>query len=321
MPAGWIAGGATLLGAFMGADATRSAANKAADATKFEPWNVYSGYGSGTFTPASAGSGGHWSGGGGGGFAWSGDRGGPNVSGGINPWGGGYGQGTWIPGTPATPASATATLSPEYQALRDQYMQQAGGQLGAMGAFDPNQASRDMYDKLASLSEPTEARARTDLESRLLAQGMLGSTGGGIQQQSLFDSQGQSRIARELQSWTTAQDTLNQMQGRAINATNAASGLDALPLQNLNLGGVLGGRQSAANGFGAGLQFQAAQNKGDSIASFWSGLGQQVAPAISNYANTWRSPYTQNQANDFYGSLYTGMPSGGGGAFNYSMGG
>lgn len=310
MPWGAAVGGAiALYGQSQAQDAQSDAANKAAEASKFTPYNVYSGFGSGTFDSGSPGTVGYWTGGGGtasGGW----DRGGQ-----INRLGAG-GQGTWVPGQAARGPSATAALNPQYAALRDQYMKQAGSQMGAFSNYDPQQASADIYGKLSALSAPYEARARTDMESRLQAQGMLGSTGGGIQQQALFDSQGQSRIARELQSYSTAQDTLNQMQSRSINATNAASGLDSLALQNLNLGGAFGGKAMQGGQFGANIQNNAAMRAGDASAQFWSGIGQQVAPAIQGYAQNG------NGYNPFAGSQYassTGYDSlAGGGSFNYS---
>lgn len=266
MPWGAAVGGAIAL---YGQDQARSSANKAADKAaadaKFTPYNVYSGYGSGTF---------------------SGN-------------------------------TATASLNPQYANLRDQFMNQANSQLGAFSNYDPNQAANDIYGKLSALSAPAEQQARNDNENRLFGQGMLGSTGGGIQTKALLDSQGQSRIQRELQSYTTAQNTLDSMQNRAISGTNAASGLDALALQNLNLGGVFGGRQSAASQFGANLQNNAALRSSDASAQFWSGIGQQVAPAVNSYMNNGSNGYNPFAASQYSSS--TGYDSmGGGGSFNYA---
>jgi hypothetical protein len=305
-----IGGGLSLFGSMNAADKYSSAADKAAQASKFTPYNVYSGFGSGTFDPGSPGTPGRP------GYRTGGES---SISTG----------GVWHPGTagtPATAASATASLNPQYQALRDQFMGQANSQLGAFGNYNPDQASADIYGKLASLSAPDEARARSDMESRLLAQGMLGSSGGGIQQQALFDSQGKARTARELQAYTTAQDTLDRMQGRAINATNAASGLDSLALQNLNLGGAFGGKSMQGNQFGANIQYGAAANNADASAQFWAGLGQQVGPAIGSMFNGNGYNNSGFNASQYYnGNAMNSGPnaysSGGGfgqGAFNYS---
>lgn len=324
-----IGGGLSLFGSMNAADAYSNAANNAASSSKFTPYNVYSGFGSGTFdagSPGTSGSGGYWSGG-----TYSSDGLGRSPEHGGATAGGGFGGGVWNPGTPGTPArpaSATASLNPQYQALRDQYLRQANGNLSAFSSYDPQSASQDIYGKLSALSAPQEQQDRQNLESRLLAQGMLGSTGGGIQQQALGTAQGQTRLARELQSYTTAQDTLDRMQARGINATNAASGLDSLAMQNLNLGGVFGGRQSAANSFGAGLQFQAAGAGAGASASFWQGLGQQVAPAISNYMNPPlgygynnngfnMSPYYNGNAFNAGPNAYSSGGGFGQGAFNY----
>lgn len=314
MPWGMVIGGAlSYLGSQDAASSYSSAADKAAANSKFTPYNVYSGYGSGTFTPASAGTpgtGGYWSGG------TNGYSGGDSRG-----TGGGSGVGRWVPGSPGTPghaASATASLNPQYQGLRDQYLQQANGNLGAFSSYDPASASADIYGKLSALSAPQEQLDRQNLENRLLAQGMLGSTGGGLQQKALFDSQGNTRLAREIQSYSTAQDTLDRMQGRAINATNAASGMDSLALQNLNLGGAFGGKAMQGNQFGAGLQYQAGVRGGDASAQFWAGLGQQVAPAINNYYKSGNGSYNDTGMFGLGNSQY--VPKYGGSAYGGSSG-
>lgn len=212
--------------------------------------------------------------------------------------------------------NATATLSPEYQALRNQYLQNANGNLSALQNYDPQAAANTVYGQLSALSAPQEEQDRLNMENRLLAQGMLGSTGGGIQNQALLTSQGLAGVGRQVQSWQMGQDVLNQMQNRALGATNAATALDAMPLNNLNMGGAFGGRAQQGNQFGANLQYNAAGAGAGATASFWQGLGQQVSPGITtatnNYfqQNPWGgSPYvppTQAQANSYYGGLWTG---------------
>lgn len=259
-----VGGGLSLYGANSAANKLSDAANNAADKSKFTPYNVFSGAGSGTFN-----------------------------------------------GT-----TATGTLSPEYLALRNKYLQNANGNLNALQNYDPQAAANDVYGKLSALSNPQEEQDRLNQENRLLAQGMLGSTGGGIQRQALLTSQGLAGVGRQVQSYQLGQDALNQMQNRAFGATNAATALDAIPMNNLNAGGVFGGRASQANQFGTGLQYNAASAGAGASASFWQGLGQQVAPgvssAVNNYyqQNPWGgSPYvppTQTQANNYYGGLWTG---------------
>ena len=67
MPWGAIIGGAiSYIGAQDAAGSYSDAADRSANATKFSPYNVYSGFGSGAFSPARAGTAGrpgYWSGG------------------------------------------------------------------------------------------------------------------------------------------------------------------------------------------------------------------------------------------------------------------
>ena len=183
---GPVVGGAiSYIGAQDAAGSYSDAANNAAGATKFSPYNVYSGFGSGAFSPARAGTSGmrgYWSGG----TSYQGDSGG-QVSG-----TGGYrgpfgyvaprGNGTWVPGTPGTPAtaaSATATLNPEYQGLRNQYLSQARGFGGALTSYDPNQAAQSLYEKLTQIGASNRQQQTNAFENRLLAQGQTGLQQGG----------------------------------------------------------------------------------------------------------------------------------------------
>jgi hypothetical protein len=67
--------------------------------------------------------------------------------------------------------TATATASPEYQALRNQALQQAGT---ALGSINPADSAQALYDRARSLSAPTEQRQQEQLLSNLGARGLLG---------------------------------------------------------------------------------------------------------------------------------------------------
>jgi hypothetical protein len=67
--------------------------------------------------------------------------------------------------------TATATASPEYQALRNQALQQAGT---ALGSINPADSAQALYDRARALSAPTEQRQQEQLLSNLGARGLLG---------------------------------------------------------------------------------------------------------------------------------------------------
>ena len=296
MPWGAAIGGAiALFGQDRQRSASNSAADKAAASTEFKPYNVYSGYGSGTFSPASAG---HWSGGG------SGLRGGFVKE-----------RGTWIPGGSA---SATASLDPQYQGLRDQYLQQAGGYNGALTNYDPQSSAADLYAKLQAISAPQRQSDRNAFETRQLAQGQMGLQQGGVNPalQSFLSAQNQADLQREISAFGMSQDVQDRLQNRSLAATTAATGLDALPLQNLSLGGVFGGRGAQAAQFGANLQNNAAMRQGDATAQLWSSIGQQVGPAVGSYFN--QPNYGSYNNNGFNASQYWSGGEAAGGPNAYS---
>ena len=65
----------------------------------------------------------------------------------------------------------TVSASPEYQALRQQALQQAGTTLGAI---NPADSAQSLYDRARALSAPTEQRQQEQLLSTLGARGLLG---------------------------------------------------------------------------------------------------------------------------------------------------
>ena len=303
-----VGGLISYMGAQDAADSYSSAANRAAGATAFKPYNVYSGYGSGVFSPATAGSPGtrgNYVGG-----TTTYDMRGPQTRG-----------GTWVggtAGTPGTPASATASLNPQYQGLRDEYLQQAYGYNGALTNYDPQASAADLYAKLQAISAPQRQSDRNAFETRQLAQGQMGLQQGGVNPalQSFLSAQNQADLQREISAFGMSQDVQDRLQNRSLSATTAATGLDALPLQNLNLGGVFGGRGAQAAQFGANLQNNAAMRQGDATAQLWSSIGQQVGPAVGNYFN--QPNYGSYNNNGFNASQYWSGGEAAGGPNAYS---
>lgn len=292
---GAIVGGAlSYLGSQNAADSYSSAADRAAGAGAFKPYNVYSGFGSGTFSPEVAGSGGYYEPGTS--STYYGDR---SQNSRMSP-------GRWVPAVAGSQASATATLNPQYQSLRDQYLAQANGINGALTSYDPQSTAKDLYAKMQAISGPQSQQEQNAFEARLLSQGQMGLQQDGVNplMASYLQAQKMQDLQRELSAFGMSQDVLDRMQNRSLAATTAATGLDSLPLQNLNLGGAFGGRAMQGGQFGAQLQNNAAMRGADATAQLWSSLGQQVAPALDGFfkSNSQYTPPTQQQANDYYGA-------------------
>lgn len=137
-----------------------------------------------------------------------------------------------------------------------------------------------IYDRLFKLSEGNEALEKSGLESRLFAQGMLGSTGGAHRQNAQADAAYTRDLGRQQQAVTLAEEIQNQIQNRGIKSTNQALGIDNAGLENLRLGIGAGGGNVAAGQITA----QNAANQGGAIANAFSAFGDNFssggAPAI-----------------------------------------
>lgn len=118
------------------------------------------------------------------------------------------------------------------------------GFLNQLNQFDPQAATQTRFDQLESVLEPSRGRAREALESRLLKQGRLGSTGGGVQQEGLESAIGQQQMQNLLastgESRAQQQQLLGMGQGLGADAMQRAQGMSGLGAQQGALYGNLG---------------------------------------------------------------------------------
>lgn len=177
------------------------------------------------------------------------------------------GAGTTAFGTNAAgQPTAAVTASPEYEALRQQALAQAGQ---AYGAINPATATQDYYANLQALQAPQQQIAQEQLLSNLGAKGLLGigrnlptvgQTGTSAvnpYMQSLLASQRQA----DLQNAVAAQQYgLQQAQGQAQLAgtlLGQGQGIDTAALQTLTQGAGLGSTATQLNQTGALRQLEA----------------------------------------------------------------
>jgi len=137
------------------------------------------------------------------------------------------------------------------------------GMFGAQGyqyaALDPFAAGEQFYQQSQPYYQQEEDRARTALETRLLAQGRLGSTGGALEQQALQEAIGRGQMERRDAGFTKAQALIDTLIGRERGDLSQAVGLLNVPLQQAAVGrGIAGTLSSTA---AAGLQSQAESQK------------------------------------------------------------
>lgn len=166
----------------------------------------------------------------------------------------------------------TGSLSPEYQALRDQLMGIGATGLNQFQTFDPMQAAGLFTGQLNTMAAPQEQQQRTQLENRLFKQGLLTSSAGADRFGELAQAQAMAQNQRNLMGYeygTTEQQRLFQ---NALGGIQGASALDQLLSQQINQALAASGAQTTANTNAAQFQFQADMNRNDMLAGFFSGL-------------------------------------------------
>ena len=144
------------------------------------------------------------------------------------------------------PESRTAllSLSPELQNIYQGALTRSGlfGQQAMnLAGSNPFEAADMFYNQQQALVAPEEAQLRSDAETRLLAQGRLGSTGGQramgeLEKQILMD-----RDRRRLGSMNQAQQLITSLLGRESGDIGTATGLLNIPVQYGKLGSGIGG--------------------------------------------------------------------------------
>jgi hypothetical protein len=164
---------------------------------------------------------------------------------------------------PAT-GEMKSELAPEWQNAQNALMGSFYGNM-QQANMDPMQASQYAYNMGSQLNAYQDEQNRLGLENRLLSQGMLGSTGGGTQMRSLYDSMNQRDLAREAQSLNLGQDMLNQYQNRALAAYNPAWNTQTQFANQVNQSGSLGGQALQGQMAGANLMNNAYLNRNDML--------------------------------------------------------
>ena len=160
----------------------------------------------------------------------------------AQPWGVGSLGGTV--GFDPDSRTALLNLSPELTNIYSGALGRSGlwgSQALALGA-DPFAAANTFYEQQQQYWDPKEDQLRTDLESRLLAQGRLGTTGGQRTLGELEESIGALQQARRNESMSQAQSLVNELLGRETSDIGQAVGLLNIPLQQANVGMGLGGQ-------------------------------------------------------------------------------
>jgi len=134
------------------------------------------------------------------------------------------------------------------------------GYIAGMEA-DPMAAGKKFYDMQKALYAPEQEKDRLELEKRLIAQGMFGSTGGGIQVEALRKAQEMQDLEAQYAGLDKAQEMIDTYTSRATDELGTAESIGLLPLKYANLGRGLGQDMGSIAKSGAEMRSAAAATR------------------------------------------------------------
>ena len=211
--------------------------------------------------------------------------------------------------------TAELALSPELKAEYERLYGRAGATAEEVAALagDPFTAQKKLYEQQKSLFAPQQEKERLAMESRLLSQGRLGTTGGAGQFGEVIERQQMQDLARQVQSMDQAQGLIDTLRAREAGDISQALTLGELPLRYAELGRGIGSGLSSAAQYGGQLRSQAAAGLGGSQAAFWDQLGGKVGGMFQNQGTPvgggsyWNpTPSTLFGGEGHYGQTVTG---------------
>jgi hypothetical protein len=214
-------------------------------------------------------------------------------------------------------------LNEDMQAMMQQYMdrQQATG--AQIGDYSPEEYAQNMYDTDLAMLNPELQQQSQAMESRLLSQGRLGSTGGAGQFGGLMQAQNMTRLGLRRDSYNKSQQQLDAMRRRqgedmmsAIGIGQLASGYGTQSLNfanqrgqnawnaaNMKSGAALGKAGATAGMINSGLQGFNSQRYGQdgkqNQPSLFNNIGQYFSGMWGNQGKTFNPTNAQRQ---YYGA-------------------
>jgi hypothetical protein len=166
---------------------------------------------------------------------------------------------------PGGQPTATVTASPEYEALRQQSLTQAGS---ALGAINPQQAAESLFQRSEALAAPARQRETEQLLSSLGSRGLLGmstnvpTVGGTVAGvnpylEALASAQrtAQAQTALQAQQFGTQEATRQAALAQGLISTG--QGIDTAALGTLTQGANLGQTRTQLEQVNAARQLQA----------------------------------------------------------------
>ena len=146
-------------------------------------------------------------------------------------------------------------------------------------ASDPFAAADMFYQQEQPYYQREEDRLRSDLETKLLAQGRLGGTGGQTQMGALDEAILRDQDKRRTASFNKAQGLIDSLLGRETGDISQSVGLLNVPLQQANLGRGIGGDLGTIAASGLGARSDAASTLANTLAAAGSPMGNALSVA------------------------------------------
>jgi hypothetical protein len=123
-------------------------------------------------------------------------------------------------------------------------------------------AGKTFYDMQKAIYAPEQEKDRLSLESRLLAQGMLGSSGGAGRMEALRKAQAMQDLEAQYAGLDKAQDYIDTYRGRGTDSLGLAQDIGKLPQQYAETGQGIGSGMREAAFSNASTQADAAAARG-----------------------------------------------------------
>ena len=197
-------------------------------------------------------------------------------------------------------------LSEAFQKQQDAYLASADANRGYLAGLEgsPQDAAQRFYEQEMALVKPEQAIAREQLDAQLLAQGMLGGSGGAARAAALAQAQGNVRLQSRQSASDRVQNMIDQYRARISGDVGDAVSLGQQPLAYAELGMEQGKALSEPGMLGSRYLSGAAMTQANMMAGRYGGYGS----AFRSFIGRGGTPAAQQQRADNIAGATTTVP-------------
>ena len=157
---------------------------------------------------------------------------------------------------------------------------------------DPMAAGKKFYEMQKAIYAPEQEQARLAQENRLLAQGMLGSSGGASRIEALRKAQEMQDLEAQYAGLDKAQSMIDTYRGRSATDLGMAETIGQMPQKYAQTGLQIGSNLGSAAESAAKLSSSAAQARGASQANRWLGISGQFNDLVNPAPNQFEQYFS-----------------------------